>query len=164
MQPRRPLPSFRQRLLYDCRTEIDRLRKGWKFYAIFLPFLGLGTSIIAAIRMDAEFHELPLVLVAGMMHALGYVGLYSVIWIFVISKVVYEDIYESKEQKWIEREAQRRPNQSFQVAHWRFQLVAAPAAAATFLLLIAPMITLIFVLPLQNDVISRAIFSILPSD
>ncbi|MBA3598772.1 MAG: hypothetical protein H0W40_15540 [Methylibium sp.] len=151
--------------LFDCvHTELDRFRANRHWYAVFLAVVAVGFALVALFKLDREFTDLPLLLLAGAVHSLGYVGLYLLIGALVVARLMYESTYSQLEAGWTQREAVRRPEQSFAVAYWRFVLVAAPIAAIVFTVLAALIVAVFFILPMQVDAVSEVLYAMLLQD
>lgn len=157
-------PEAAAELADSVRTEADRFRANLQWYVVFFAFIAVGFALVALFRLERELADLPLFLLAGAVHSISYIGLYLLIWVFVIAKLVYQSTHSQLEANWTRREALRRPGQSFSVAFWRFVLVAVPLAIVVFVALATLVVVVFFVLPLQIDALAEVLYAMLPGE
>lgn len=157
-------PETAAELSNSVHVEMNRLRANHQWYGIFFVLISVGFALMALYKLDRQITDLPHLLLVGAIHSLGYLGLYLLIWAFVVARLVYVSTCSQLEARWISRETMRRPGQSFAVAFWRFVLVAGPVAVVVFTAMAALIVAVFFVLPMQVDALSDILYAMLESD
>jgi hypothetical protein len=150
-------PNTAAELRRSIRAERERIREHRAFYAAGWVIIAIGFALVALFKLERSVFDLPLLLLAGAVHAMQYVGLYLFVWVIVITKLVYESTMDRLQDAWARKESQRKPGRSFPVAYWRFLFVAGPAAGATFFLLAAGVVVVFFMLPMRINAIPEVL-------
>lgn len=159
-------PKASADLASSVRSAVGEFRAKRELYVLAFAVIAVGFAVVAFFKLEREVTDIPLLLFAGALHATGYVGLYLMLWPFVIAKLVYESTMDQLVERWFKREAQRRPEHSFglsNVAYWRSILTAGLVALVTLTALAAPVIAIFFALPLQFDALAEILYAMLPS-
>jgi hypothetical protein len=156
--------TFQSWVADEWRCATAPVRQRWKIYGLGFIAAGLAFSVVSAVVIRPPLSDLPLVFVGGFVNALRYVGVLAALWVWLMAYIAHRCIFDWAETRWLVRERTRRPNQSFDVPHWRFWAVAIVSSSLLFVALLVPLLFLLVGLPESNATIARTLALWLPGE
>lgn len=135
------------RLKYEFGDTSRHLQKFWAFYFIGAALFILFVSIVTWFKKDAAVADIPLIILASVVHLLRGAAIVSLLFAWVCAKLVHDWLYETASSVWIEKEKLRKPGVSFGVPHWRFFVPAVLVRALVFLTWLGTMFFFLYVVP-----------------
>lgn len=150
---------FRNVIRHEFGSAYHGLRSYRALHAIVcLCFIAIGVVVIYY-RTDAEVADLLFVLAAAIIQLLRLVVVIAGIYWWVFSKLIQSWVDDALSERWLKRERQRRPNQSFEIPFWRFRIPAAVARSVVFIGYLALFYFLLVELPNQNDALAPFVWN-----
>lgn len=155
---------LREQLRYEWQSATSGVRKRKKIWAASFVLVSLAFAVVEGITIRPSQNEIPMVLLSGFVHSLRYLSILAFVWFWVVARLTHGAVHNWAEARWTDHERKKRPNQSFRVPYWRFWVFAFLPSVFVFLLLSAPLVYVLFVLPSYNSVLDRALSSFLPGE
>ena len=146
--PQRPEHwSVAKRFAYEFGSTARHLKKFSMQYGMAAVAFVLVVSCITWARTEASASDLPLVLLASVIHLLRGIAIVSLLFAWLGARFIQDWLYARTSNAWCNKEARRRPGVSFAVPYWRFYVPAAAVRFVLFAVWVSSMFFLLFVIP-----------------
>jgi hypothetical protein len=135
------------RFKYEFGDTSRHFQKFWTVYFLGAALSILFISIVTWFKKDAAVDDIPMIILASVVHLLRGAAIVSLLFAWVCAKLVHDWLYEKASSAWIEKEKLQKPGVSFGVPHWRFFFPAVLVRASIFLAWLGTMFFFLYVAP-----------------